>query len=94
MESVEPGSKVEIAVVDVLEEEADLVKILFKKQNSGERKLDGKGRVSLNQFADPGDTVTVAALDVQENSCKSLSGNSRFWPCHKEIQVPGFCIRD
>jgi hypothetical protein len=31
-----------------------------------DRKLDGKGRISLNEFANPGQEVEIAILEVKE----------------------------
>ena len=42
------------------------MEVQLDKEKVADRKLDGKGRVSLNQFANPGQEVEIAVLEVKE----------------------------
>lgn len=41
------------------------MEVKIDKEKIVERKLDGKGRISLREFADPGDGVEIAVLEVK-----------------------------
>lgn len=40
------------------------MEVQIDKDKIVERKLDSKGRISLNEFAEPGDEVELAVLEV------------------------------
>jgi len=42
------------------------MEVQIDRDKIADRKLDGKGRVSLNEFANPGQKVEVAVLEVKE----------------------------
>lgn len=41
------------------------MKVQIDRDKIDERKLDDKGRISLREYADPGDTVEIAILEVK-----------------------------
>jgi len=41
------------------------VKVRIDRDQVDERKLDSKGRISLREYAEPGDTVEIAVLEVK-----------------------------
>lgn len=42
------------------------MRVRIDKDRVVERKLDSKGRASLKELADPGETVEIAVLEVKE----------------------------
>jgi len=43
------------------------MEVQIDREKIVDRKLDSKGRISLNEFANPGEEVELAVLEVKED---------------------------